>query len=63
VTHIRYPEWRWERLPNVHIVQTPGPSQSREATDDDPPYEPPKQRLGFAPPPVDEPLTWDGDQS
>jgi hypothetical protein len=29
----------------------------------DPPYEPPRLRLGFAPPPVDVPLAWEGDDS
>lgn len=58
-----YHRWTWHP---ASVVQARGPETHREATDDDPAFEPPKQRLGFAPPPappVDEPLTWHGDDS
>jgi hypothetical protein len=37
------------RLDRPSLVVTGGPSFAREADDDDPPYVPPKQPLGFAP--------------
>lgn len=50
-------------LDDPSVVLSSGPSHERNARDDDPPYQPPKIRLGFAPPrrEVDEPLLWEGD--
>lgn len=55
------------------VILSGGPSHSRSAEDADPPYEPPRQPLGFAahgesglnkiPAVVAEPLLWDGDQA
>jgi hypothetical protein len=51
----------WVSDPDV--VLSAGPSDGRPASKADPPYEPPRLRLGFAPPPVDVPLAWEGDDS
>jgi hypothetical protein len=58
-----YHRWTWHP---ASVVQSSGPQTHREATDQDPPFEPPRQRLGFAPPaqqPAPEPLLWDGDEA
>lgn len=44
------------------ITLSSGPSYARDADKDDPPYEKPKQPLGFAPGPREtEPLLWEGE--
>jgi len=50
-------------LSDPDVVLSSGPSEGRSARRDDPPYEPPRQRLGFAPPPVEVPMLWEGDDS
>lgn len=50
-------------LDDPDITLSAGPSHARDAREGDPPYEAPKIRMGFAPPPVVEPLTWEGDNA
>jgi hypothetical protein len=48
----------------ARVSLTSGPSYSRDAEDDDEPFEPPRIRLGFAPPRRDvDPKRWEGDDS
>lgn len=51
-------------LDDPSLVMSSGPSHSRDARKDDPPYRPPTQRLGFAPPIREvDPMLWDGDNA
>lgn len=51
----------WDDDPS--LVLSAGPSHARAAEDDDPPYVPPRIRLGFAPASTVDPLTWEGDNA
>lgn len=49
---------------HVSTSHTSGPQAHREAAEDDGPFEPPRMRLGFTPPPRDvDPLLWEGDDT
>lgn len=51
-------------LDDPSLVLSGGASHARDASEDDPPYEPPRLPLGFTRPRTDrEPLLWDGDQA